>query len=182
MKDIDILKIKKSFPYWPSLFYGLILIVTLIIFIDDFLTKYINSQEGRILVYVILILGWYTYWQLIRVIIKKNKKNKIGIVICITTENNKQKIRLKNDFIKRLWELIFAHKLGNLINIVEMSEFHTKRVWDLFFKHDNLSKEEKSTKSKHPINLKWRKLSKIIGGHFYVWGSIKERKVQGQKK
>lgn len=176
IKDIDIFKIKNSFPYWPSLLYGLIIIIILIINIDDFVTKYTSSQVFRILGYTLLIFGWYIYWQLNRVVIKKNKKNKIGIVVSIKTENNKQKIRLKNDFIKRLKDLINIHELNELINIVELNEFQTEKVYQILYDVSTLRKTDKSIQSKNPINKRWKKVLRKINGHFYLWGSIKERK------
>lgn len=167
IKDIDILKIRNTFPYWPSLIYGTLLIIIFIAFIDDFITKYIHAQEIRVLIYTTLVLGWYLFWQISRKKIKKNKKDKIGIIISIKTENDKQKVRLKEDFVKRLREFIDTHNLHSFINIVELNQFQTEKVSDLLYEY---------ARTKKFTEKRWQNLLKKTKGHFFLYGNIKERR------
>lgn len=175
LKDIDLLKIRNSFPYWPSLLSGLIAILIIIGSTDEFFTKYVDSQTVRVIIYIALVFLWYLFWQLNRVFVRKNVKNKIGVVICIKTENDKQKVRLKNDFVKRMWELIDTHKLNDLINIVELNPFHTDKVYRILYDYSKLKESEKILQSKSAIIKRWKKLLKKTNGHFFLWGNIKER-------
>jgi len=73
-----------------------------------------------------------------------------GIVICINAENDKQKIRIKNDFAGRLNKLILGNNLGKIVNIILLNSYQAERV-------------------------SWNSIQKSIRSHFFIYGNIKER-------
>ncbi len=174
-KDLDLDKIKNTFPYYPSLIYVLGPLILFYVVIDGFLTSYIVEKEIRIIIYVSLIVIWISFWFYHRINPSKNTKDKIGIVICIKTENDKQRIRLKNDFVSRMGELIDENNLNEIIKIVPLSEYHTEKYYNIMVDYSKLDNKDRDLQSKHPTRKKWVKISKKIRGNFYIWGTIKER-------
>lgn len=175
IKDLDLDKIKNTFPYYPSLIYVIIGLILIYASIDGFLTTYIEDKWIRLIVYTALILIWVGFWLYHRNNPSKNVKEKIGIVLCVKTENDKQKIRLKNDFVSRMWELIHSHNLDDLLNIIQLNEYHTEKLYNIIVKYNKLGINDKVVQSRHPIRKKWVKIGNKINGQFYIWGNIKER-------
>ena len=97
-----------------------------------------------------------------------NKKGYIGIVICVETENDKQKNRLKNDFVKRIRELIAQRNLKNVINVILLSNYQAEyaiRVLEEYVKNKQNKEADKE----------WQKIRQRTQGHFFIYGGIKER-------
>lgn len=63
-----------------------------------------------------------------RLVIPRNKKNKIGIVVAIKTENDKEKIRLENDLLSELEKHLKESSLGSTFYILRYPEFLSKKI------------------------------------------------------
>lgn len=135
----------------------------------DNITQLIFPQElYRALVYVAVSILWFAYWLHLRNSLPKNRKGCIGILICIETENDKQKLRLKNDFVRRLRELINQKKLSKKIQILLCSNYQAECINKVF-------EEYVKNKESNDAIKRWQNIQKRTNGHFYIYGSIKER-------
>lgn len=95
----------------------------------------------------------------IRLFTPRNEKNKIGILVAIKTENEKEKRRLQNDLISDLRKYLDVSYIPPIFNVVELPEYHSKRVKD------------------HHRSVKYLKRTRC---HFIVYGKIFERKIDNK--
>ncbi len=89
--------------------------------------------------------------------IPKNKKEKIGIVIALKTENDKEKIRLENDLVSQIHGYLSTSGLADLFYIIQFPQSVSKKIID------------------HKIGLKYLVLAKA---HFMIYGDLFERNVE----
>lgn len=89
----------------------------------------------------------------------KNKKGMIGIVIAISTENTKERLRVENDLVKGLNDLLKTSILASSFNILKLPNEESEKI------SDKVSAE---------------KVLKKIGAHMIVYGRINERNLQGK--
>lgn len=176
--DIDILNfVKKNYPKYSSLLWGIAFIVSFLAVSEQLLKSFIDNNTIRLTIYLLMLLIWFLKWLKDRNNWPRNKNDLIGIVICIKTENDKQKIRLKNDFIQRLNELINQNNLLAIINVIHLNEFQSEKAFDVLVLHTKrldellLGIDNKN----YSIDKKWIKLKKKLNSQFYIWGDIKER-------
>jgi len=136
--------------------------------LDGFIEKFISNTSYRGIGYSGICVIWFLFWLYKRNRLPKNKRGYIGIIVCIGTENDKQKNRLKNDFVKRIRNLVSEKNLRNKINIVLLSNFqaeYANRVLEHYVKN----------KQDRDAVLVWEKIRKRTRGHFFIYGGIKER-------
>ena len=171
----------KKYLYHPI---GLLVGMALIIFIvpkylDDFLQKGIDDFFIRSLVYVALIVLWFIVWYFLKTNLPVNKYEKIGFFVALTTESDKQKLRIKNDFIRQLRQEVARNNLLDLINIIHAEGYKAGIVVKVIEEYINKKKESlknasidfKSSKE----NKKFQKLRKKTKCHYFLYGSVKER-------
>jgi len=156
LQDINYL-IEERLSEIKTLFIGVGFFFGIFLTIDDFLSQFI-SIKIKAIVYLLLIASWVLFWVFNKFYLPKNKKGKIGIVISIFSENEKERQRLKADFIAKL-KSDFQQE-----GILKFSE--------IIFLKNHFSKEIKD--SNNPKE-KLEKFNKKIKAHFYVWGDIKKR-------
>lgn len=111
---------------------------------------------------IILFLGVSIsslFW-LIQATVPKNKKDTVGIVIAIVTENENEKIKLKNDFVSNLQEKLMAENMQNTFKIIEYPEVFASEV-----NQSNVTKYMKKSRA-----------------HFFVYGSLKKRYHEGKEQ
>ncbi|MCX5705472.1 MAG: hypothetical protein NTZ92_05410 [Candidatus Omnitrophica bacterium] len=88
----------------------------------------INEQITgfELLILTFICLGIWIVWLLTR-LPPRIKRNKIGIAIAISTENDKSRIRFKNDFIENLRDVI---RRGNhqQLQLISLSEYHSEKI------------------------------------------------------
>jgi len=116
-----------------------------------------NMWEYSIL--AIIVFSTFLVWGISRRY-PKNVKNKIGIVVAITTENKEEYIKLKFDLIARFQETIKNRDLGNNFVVIELPEYYAKKVYDY---SSSLKSLEKSR------------------AHFIIYGTCKNRLENGKK-
>lgn len=185
MEEKIINYIKDHFSKYSALLAGIVLLVFLFSAFDNFFEKIIFRFNIRGYIYLGIILLWFVFWFYKRNYFPRNKKNNVGIIICIKTENDKQRIRLKNDFVKRLNELIAQNDLSSIINVILLNHHQAELlagILDNYSKKINEIRKNESIPKKMPKEIKkWFEVQKKIGGHFFVWGSIKKRQDQENK-
>lgn len=135
----------------------------------------VPASALRIALIIILII-WTVIWFIIRTSLPKNKKGRIGIIVSIEAENDKQKIRLKNDFFKRLHDQAVKNGIDTLVNFIQIGGLKTYKVNRILTDYTLKSKYESQESSEVQKSIKsFSKLKKRINGNFYIWGNIKER-------
>jgi tetratricopeptide (TPR) repeat protein len=96
---------------------------------------------------------------IIRLFIPRNKKNKIGIIIAIKTENEKERTRIQNDIIIDLKQYLEKSNKKSLFNVIQLSNYHANKIIE------------------HNMAIKY---IRRIRGHLIIYGSVCERKVKGE--
>lgn len=95
----------------------------------------------------------------IRLWIPRNKKNMVGIVVAISTENQKERERVQNDLINSLRMQLHSDRVSRTFNIIVLNEKQARRVRD------------------YPSSFQYLKRTR---GHFIVYGHVSERKIAGK--
>ncbi len=91
--------------------------------------------------------------------IPKNKKDKIGIVIAINTENETEKVRLQNDLIANIKKYLENPNLPKIFHVIELPQKYTKNI------HDQANADKYLQKTR---------------GHLMIYGNISERMSGGK--
>ncbi|MBN1398639.1 MAG: hypothetical protein JXA06_11465 [Bacteroidetes bacterium] len=185
----DILKEQfNRYKYSPIGFFTgvLLIILTIIVPMDSFIEKGISTYYIRCIIYIIVIVIWLIIWYKTKEFYPKNDKNKIGIFVSITTENDKQKIRIKNDFIKGMIDIAKKNNYGDLLKVICIEDIKAKKANEIIdryiLSYQNAVKSNGEAKyhSSKP-NILFNKFIKKTKGHLYIYGAIKERQDEGNK-
>ena len=160
--------ILENLPKKRALLVGFFSLLLVFLALDNFIEKICPNALYRLLGYLSVHVGWFVFWLYKKNILPKNSKNKIGLVICINAENDKQKIRIKNDFAGRLDKLILGNNLGKIVNIILLNSYQAERVSKVLDQYvkNKYGKEELKN---------WNSIQKSMRSHFFIYGNIKER-------
>jgi len=156
---------EEKLPQIKTLIWGLVAILGTIALLNELIIDIANFVGFRIrpFLYPLFLLLWISYWTFNKFRLPRNQKDKIGIIIAIYSENEKERQELKADFVSKLKK-----------NLQEEGVLNFSKV--IFLKNHFAYKIKNSDKPK--ITLK--KINKKIKGHFYVWGDIRKR-ADGEK-
>ncbi len=150
----------------PTLISITLAILLLIILpIEAYIKDVLPLWYIRFPIYIILILSWWIFWYLKRTQLPETPDGKIGIVMAITTKDEKCKIRLDDDFIAEFKRQIRESDLHNLIHVVQTKNYQAERLKPI------LEEQESSAE----VSPKWTNVQKKIKGHLYIWGTLKDR-------
>lgn len=173
MKQIDFIieNIEKTIGLIAGYIF---LITTIFVSLKSLFPK--TSSLTQWIIYAFVLIAWTVFWIILRGKLPRNKKGDIGIIISISTENDKQKIRLKNDFLKRLNQQAKANGIDHLIKFIQIPGKKTSRVNKILseFSTTNLLKRSHLKDGKKSLEA-FNKVKRRIRGHFFIWGEIKER-------
>lgn len=114
------------------------------------------------------MIGWIIFW-LCKVRMPCGVKDKIVLVIAITAENENQNVRMRNDFVKGVRDLINRENIGNVIEVLELNDHHSSQVADQLKKYTANKSGKKEIKG-------FRNVVKKTNGSFFIFSDIKERK------
>ena len=174
MIDKIINYIKDNFSRKTAFFLGLVGLLIFFATIDGFIEKFSPRSLYRAIAYLSICVTWLIFWLYKRNHLPKNKKGYVGIVICVETENDKQKNRLKNDFVKRIRELIAQRNLKNIINVILLSNYQAEYAIKVL-------EEYVKNKQNKEADKEWQKIRQRTQGHFFIYGGIKERQDGGNR-
>ncbi|HEX6976763.1 MAG TPA: hypothetical protein VF185_00185 [Patescibacteria group bacterium] len=90
---------------------------------------------------------------------KKNPRNKIGILIAVSSEDNDEKKHIDNDLISELNKFLNSKNLAGLFNIISLDTKEAKEI----------------------DNTNWQKAVSRHKAHLIVYGHISKRNVNGIK-
>lgn len=135
----------------------------------------------QIVVDIIILASWICFWFYKRNQLPKNKTNKVGIVVALTTENDKEKTRLKTDLLRRLGDLILDDHLEDWVTLIPLNNHQSKTIIPTLRAHAK-AVSLTSDGSYDPKKEKyWTKIKKKINGHLYIFGHVSEGQV-GENK
>ncbi len=163
-----------------GLFIGMVIsFIFIVLFVDSFLKTEIPFNVRLLYYSFFLFIYWPIIWFLIRNYFPKCKKSSIGIVIAIISENEKQKLRLKNDFVNRIKELCVSNNL-RMMDIVVLNDYQSgillNRAINWFNAQDEIKKSGRVDNQQYNMMREWEDIKKKTRGHYYIYGDIKERK------
>jgi len=130
--------------------------IVIIIPTDNWLREY-GFSKFRFVLYSIILLIIIIIRSRHKFHIKKNKKNRIWIVVAIYAEKSEEEIKLKNDFINKLKEHIWWLPVWNIIDIITIKNHISEKI----------SNDKKKVLWLHN-RVKW---------HFYLHWTIRKRNI-----
>ncbi|MCJ7457617.1 MAG: hypothetical protein MUP17_01330 [candidate division Zixibacteria bacterium] len=138
---------------------GLLALLGIEVLLLPFLWQHfgVNSGVLKLIIAVVLILSSVSVWVIERRY-PKNKRNKVGVVLAITTESKKEHLRLRSDLILGVKEVVRTKGKENILNVIEMPEYYASKIDD------------------HPASLQ---ALKKADAHFIIYGSCKQRLEKG---
>lgn len=74
----------------------------------------------------------------LRLSVPKNKKNKIGIIIALQTENDAEKNRIKNDFVAEMNSHLNSEELYNKFNLIIFPDYLSDKIKNIEDSHKYL--------------------------------------------
>ena len=135
----------------------------------------------RILIYGSLEVSWIAYWFFRLYHLPKTKKDKIGIVIAIHTEDVKVRTRLENDLVVHLQKFIDDTGLRKSLDLILLENHQAKKVGDILQEVHGSLEEWRASNNPYKKSPRMNKIQKRMQAHLYIWGRIVERKEKETK-
>lgn len=157
LKSIQNIK-EDNLTQTKTLFIGVIALFLLFVFVDSFISNFLHDIKIRGFSYLFFLLAWIFYWFFNKFFLPRNKKGKIGLVIAIYSENERERQKIKEDFIFKLKDDLEKQGISDLFKIIFFKNHFSKEIMD------------SSNSRKHLENV-----NKKIKAHFYIHGNIKKR-------
>lgn len=151
---------EEKLPQAKTLILGLLVLLGTIVAVNGLVIDFANFVGVKIrpFLYSSSLLVWVGYWALNKFRLPRNKKDKVGIVIAIYSENEKERQKLKADFISKLKKNLQQEGILNFSNVIFLKNHFSNQI-----------KEADNPRSK------LESINKKIKAHFYVWGDVKKR-------
>ena len=162
-----------------GLISGIVLIILTLSSIDSFIEKGLNNFNHRLIGYSFLIFLWFIIWVFFKFNLPKNKKNKIGILVAINSENDKQKVRMKIDFIDGMKNTVVKNNLDDLLNISYLQDYKANKVREILSGYNQVKiKQNNRTIIDHKSTKEYKRYVKFQNKtkfHLIIYGQIIER-------
>lgn len=180
MSDTIIDKIKSfKFIFESSIRYetwGLFILYGIHISLFLLLRKIVITNNFNIYLFVtlpLIIICWFYE----RNHYPRNIKNKIGLVFSIETENDKQRIRINNDFVYKINKNIKEHGLSLLFNIIVLDDYKSNKLNRVINDYSVINRKiiNKDIKKLKEVQL-WERYHSKLNSHLIIYGRIIERK------
>lgn len=151
---------EEKMPQIKTLIFGLFVALGSIVAMDSLVVDFANFVGFKIrpFLYPILLILWIGYWVVNKFHLPRNKKNKVGIVIAIYSENESERQKLKADFISKLKKDLQQEGILNFSEVIFLKNHFSNQI-----KESDNPRTELET------------INKKIKAHFYVWGDVKKR-------
>lgn len=151
---------EEKMPQIKTLILGLFVVLGAIVAMDSLAVDFANFIGFKIrpFLYPILLVLWIGYWAFNKFHLPRNKKNKVGIVIAIYSENESERQKLKADFISKLKKDLQQEGILNFSEVIFLKNHFSNQI-----KESDNPRTELET------------INKKIKAHFYVWGDVKKR-------
>lgn len=157
--------IKENVTKRTGLFVGIVLVVVSLVLPIETLLKSLDLQIiYRVIIHLISVGSWVFFWWWHRNSFPRIRNGRIGLIISIRTENDKQKIRVKNDFKANLQELVKNKGLDQNLEILILSQHQTDELINVI-----------DDGGLNDSNKGWNRIKEKLNGRFFIYGDIKER-------
>lgn len=151
---------EEKLPQVKTLILGLLVVLGIIVTINGLVVDFANFIELKIrpVFYSALLILWIGYWVFNKFHLPRNRKNKVGIIIAIYSENESERQKLKADFISKLKKDLQQEGILNFSEVIFLKNHFSSQI-----------------KESNNPRAKLETINKKIKAHFYVWGDVKKR-------
>lgn len=151
---------EEKLPQVKTLILGLLVVLIVILITNNLVVDFANFVGFKIrpFLYPISLISWVGYWVFNKFHLPRNKKNKVGIVIAIYSENESERQKLKADFISKFKKDLQQEGILNFSEVIFLKNHFSSQIKDSNNPQKNLEI-----------------INKKIKAHFYVWGDVKKR-------
>lgn len=137
-----------------------------------FLIDYINYPWLFLFVWMFLILSILITWIFNRTVFPKGSKEKINLIIGITTEDESQKIRITKDTAEQINNLLSKHGLSNRYEVKVLHNYLSKKLSEII----RLYGESRKAGLTDSEDLrKFNAVSDHMRAKFFVFGNLIKR-------
>jgi hypothetical protein len=146
--------------HWPK-YYALLLAEILSSLLATVILFVVNPESTAKLItyFVVWLITYVIWWYTNR--LPKTKKNKVGLVISISTDEESERKKIMEDFVTTLHELIKSGASGSSFQLIKAPEHVAQRVVDL--------------EDAQELRLKCR-------AHFVIYGRVRLRQIGGRQE
>ena len=129
----------------------------------------------QIIVFIIVLIIYLVVWYRIHLHIPKSLSHLKGIYFCIEVENEKQRSRIYNDFVKEIERKFHEFALNHHFKIFLLNEYQSKRLKSIlkdYINNSELLKNHTSIKENKKIRKRISKFDSIqnkINGAYFLW-------------
>ena len=148
---------EEKLPGVKTLVIGVVVLLGTFVGIDGFLSQF-ACLKIRSIIYLIFLFSWIGFWLFNKFHLPRNKKDKVGIVIAVFSENESERQKLKADFISKLKSDFQQEGILIFSEVIFLKNHFSRQI-----KESNNPREE------------LEKINKKTKAHFYVWGDVKKR-------
>ena len=148
---------EEKLPEVKTLVIGVVVLLGTFVGIDGFLSQFAGLKI-RSIIYLIFLFSWIGFWLFNKFHLPRNKKDKVGIVIAVFSENERERQKLKADFISKLKSDFQQAGILIFSEVIFLKNHFSRQI-----KESNNPREE------------LEKINKKVKAHFYVWGDVKKR-------
>jgi len=167
-----------KFVTWPGL---IILVLFYVGAMAGFFLLLPNEwKEDTIVLWSILLapIGLiYFTWLYKRRVYPKGQKDCKNIIVAITTENRKQKVRIKKDFAQELKNQLRSYNLNRSYKILVLSNALSKRTINRI---KSLFDSNNSKVKTHKKKRAFKEMSERLNASFYLYGDLVLRNAQNE--
>jgi tetratricopeptide (TPR) repeat protein len=137
---------------------ALIVLEVIVLSLFSVILKVINpSSLSKILTYFVVFVIPIIIWLLSKRL-QKTKEGKVGILICISSSDEGERSKIKEDFVRTLNDLLKAGPIGKSFQLLQVPEHIAEKIED----EDDAQK----------LRLKCR-------AHFMIYGRVRLRSING---
>ncbi len=113
----------------PTLIIGIAALTIFLLSVNAGLLQLAPTWRLRqLIVDIIIVFAWIGFWFYKRNQLPRNKSNKVGIVLALTTENDKEKERVRTALVRTLGELILGDQLGDWVTIIPLKNHQSQKI------------------------------------------------------
>jgi hypothetical protein len=137
-----------------------------------FIKPYFPQAYVHVLIFVTVEFTIAAAWYYNRAIFPKGNKNKLNLVIAITTEDKKQKTRITKDFSKEIDKLLRLHGLSDSYDVIVLQNYLSKTLHEKI----NLWADARRAKIHDAEDVRsFNQISKRLNAKFFIYGDLIKR-------
>lgn len=137
-----------------------------------FIKHYFPSAFVHVLIFLVVEFTIAAVWYYNRAVFPKGNKNKLNLIIAITTEDKKQKNRITKDFSKEIKKQLRLHGLSDSYDVIVLHNHLSK----ILHKKINLWADARKAQIHDAEDINsFNKIAKKLNGKFFIFGDLIRR-------